>query len=84
MKKCMVALVGVLMLAVTTTAFADTTLTVGVKAWANNWVSKVEDTNGALLSKQDFGNSVMVGPSLNLRLGDHFFIGANYLKSPVL
>jgi hypothetical protein len=79
-QKLMVVLVGILMLANAATALADTKVTVGVKAWANKWDYKNEFTNGT--SKTwDNGDSLMVGPSLNLRFGDHFFVGATYLKS---
>ena len=80
MKKLLVVMVGVFMLAVATTAFAEVKTTIGVKAWANKWDMKQEDTTG--YSKTwDNGNALMVGPSLNVRFGDHFFVGANYLKS---
>ena len=80
MKKMLVVLVGIFMFAVAATAFAEVKATVGVKAWANKWDWKVEDSVGN--SKTwDNGNSIMVGPSLNLRFADHFFIGASYLKS---
>jgi len=80
MKKLLVVLVGIFMFAVATTAFAETKVTVGVKAWANKWDWKQEDAFGN--SKTwDNGNALMVGPTLNLRFGDHFFVGANYLKS---
>jgi len=80
MKKLLVVLVGIFMFAVATTAFAEVKATVGVKAWANKWDWKQEDSLGN--SKTwDNGSSIMVGPTLNLRFGDHFFVGANYLKS---
>lgn len=80
MKKLLVVLVGIFMFAVAATAFAEVKATVGVKAWANKWDWKNEYTDGT--SKTwDNGNALMVGPSLNLRFGDHFFVGATYLKS---
>jgi hypothetical protein len=80
MKKLLVVLVGILLFAVATTAFADVKATVGVKVWANKWDWKVEDSAGN--SKTwDNGNAIMAGPSLNLRFADHFFVGASYLKS---
>jgi hypothetical protein len=80
MKKLLVVLVGIFMFAVATTAFAETKVTVGVKAWANKWDWKNEYADGTSQT-WDNGNSLMVGPSLNLRFGDHFFVGATYLKS---
>ncbi len=80
MKKLLVALVGIFLFAVATTAFAEVKATVGVKAWANKWDWKVEDSFGNSTT-WDNGNAIMAGPSLNLRFADHFFIGANYLKS---
>ena len=80
MKKLLVVLVGIFLFAVATTAFAEVKATVGVKAWANKWDWKVEDDFGN--SKTwDNGNALMVGPSLNLRFGDHFFVGASYLMT---
>jgi hypothetical protein len=80
MKKLLVVLVGVFLFAVATTAFAEVKATVGVKAWANKWDWKNEFTDGTSHT-WDNGNSIMVGPNLNLRFGDHFFVGASYLKS---
>jgi hypothetical protein len=68
------------MFAVATTAFAEVKATVGVKAWANKWDWKNEYADGTSQT-WDNGNALMVGPSLNLRFGDHFFVGATYLKS---
>ncbi len=80
MKKLLVVLVGIFLFAVATTAFAEVKATVGVKAWANKWDWKIENASGT--SKTwDNGNALMVGPSLNVRFGDHFFVGATYLKS---
>jgi len=81
MKKLMVVLAGILMFAVATTAFADVKVTVGAKVWANKWDWKVEDNISDTSKTWDNGNSLMAGPTLNLRLGDHFFVGASYLVS---
>jgi hypothetical protein len=80
MKKLLVVLVGIFLFAVATTAFAEVKATVGVKAWANKWDFK-QETLGGSSKTWDNGNSIMVGPSLNLRFADHFFVGATYLKS---
>jgi len=80
MKKTLVVLVGILMFAIATTAFAETKVTVGMKVWENKWDWKDEPL-GSTSQTWDNGTALMVGPSLNLRFGDHFFVGATYLKS---
>jgi opacity protein-like surface antigen len=66
-------LVASLMVMFTSTAFADDTkVTVGVKAWQNKWEEKNDTTF-------DFGSSLMVGPTLNVRFSNNWFVGGSYL-----
>jgi hypothetical protein len=78
MKKLSMVVIAALMMMFTSTAFADDTkVTVGVKAWQNKWEEKYE--SGGNSTTYDFGSSLMVGPTLNVRFSNNWFVGASYL-----
>lgn len=57
----------------------DTKVTVGVKAWSNDWKEKYE--YGGYSDTYNFGTSLMVGPAVNVRFSNNWFIGATYLMT---
>lgn len=64
----------VVMLVSAAAAFADETkVSLGLKAWHNKFE---EETDGQTI---DFGSSLMLGPSLNVRFSNNWFVGASYL-----
>jgi opacity protein-like surface antigen len=80
MKKLLVVLVGIFLFAVATTAFAETKVTVSLKAWSNDWEEKVE-TLGGTTDTTDIGSTLMVGPALNVRFDNNMFAGVTYLAT---
>jgi hypothetical protein len=78
MKKLTMVLIAALMVMFTGAAFAeDTKVTVGIKAWSNSWEEKYEF--GGSTDTYDFGSSLMVGPTINVRFSNNWFVGASYL-----
>ncbi len=73
MKKTLIGIFIAAMLIAASAAFADETkVTLGLKGWLNKFETEIDDQT------TDFGSSLMLGPSLNLR-SDNWFIGASYL-----
>jgi len=80
MKKLIMVLVGVFMLANATTSFAETKVTVSLKAWSNDWEEKASYAGGTS-ETFDIGSAVMVGPALNVRFDNNMFAGVTYLAT---
>lgn len=81
MKKKLVVLISVLMVLCSSVAFAedDVRVSLGIKAWQNSW-QRMQWYNGDQIRDDDYGSSLMVGPSLSIK-GSHLFGSIAYLKS---
>lgn len=78
MKKILAGILFVVVMAAAAAAYAeDTAVTVGIKAWQNSWEEKSEFQGTT--ETTDLGSSLMVGPSLNVRFPNNWFVGASYL-----
>jgi hypothetical protein len=80
MKKLLVVLVGIFIFAVATTAFAETKVTVSLKAWSNDWEEEASYADGTS-ETFDIGSAIMVGPALNVRFDNNMFAGVTYLAT---
>jgi opacity protein-like surface antigen len=80
MKKLLVVLVGIFLFAVATTAFAETKVTVSLKAWSNDWEEEASYADGTS-ETFDIGSAIMVGPALNVRFDNNMFAGVTYLAT---
>ena len=82
MKKTIpVGIVLIAMLAAATAVCAsDTTVSLGIKMWANTWKETARQ-EGGVTRNFDNGSALMTGPSISARFSNNWFAGITYLTA---